>query len=214
MSNPSPVDAREDTRRLEAFSDGVFAIAITLLVLDIKVPRDLPEGTRLWNALAAQWPVYLAFLISFVTIGIMWINHHRLFRIIHRVDHGLLVLNGLLLLGITFVPFPTALVAEHLLQGDERIAAMVYSGTFTLIALVFNALWWYASGSRRLLNPRANERAVKGITRAYALGPLLYLAALGVALVSVTASLLINLGLAIFFALPPRHRAVASEPST
>jgi uncharacterized membrane protein len=105
-------EMRDDTARTEAFSDGVFAIAITLLVLDIKVPHDLPENTSLLRALLNQWPIYMAFLTSFATIGIMWLNHHRMFRYIRRVDHWFLVLNGLLLLGVTFVPFPTSLAAE------------------------------------------------------------------------------------------------------
>src|SRR5450631_832802 len=103
-----------DASRLEAFSDGVFAIAITLLVLNLKVPpHDLPEGQTLLQALGHEWAAYEAFLISFATVGVMWISHHRLFTHIRRVDHGLLVLNTLLLLGVTVVPFPTALLAAH-----------------------------------------------------------------------------------------------------
>ena len=105
-------DAKE-TARIEAFSDGVFAIAITLLVLDLKVPRGMAEGRDLLAALVGQWPAYLAFVTSFATIGIMWINHHRMFTLIGRTDDGLLVLNGLLLLGVTFVPFPTGVLAEY-----------------------------------------------------------------------------------------------------
>ena len=112
-SDPPILDSK-DTARTEAFSDGVFAIAITLLVLDIKVPQELPESVRLGTALLQLWPSYLAFLTSFVTIGIMWINHHRLFTLIKRSDHWLLQLNGLLLLEDTFLPFPTAIVAEGL----------------------------------------------------------------------------------------------------
>ena len=120
--NPQETPRREpySTQRLEAFSDGVFAIAITLLILDVRVPRDLPETTRLIDALLANWPSYFAFLTSFATIGIMWVNHHRLFGCIARADHGLLIWNGLLLLGITFVPFPTALIAEYIGHPDER----------------------------------------------------------------------------------------------
>jgi len=105
------VVAENETGRLEAFSDGVIAVAITLLVLDIKVPHatDLGGGTLL-RALSHQWPVYLAYLTSFATILVMWLNHHNLFKQIKRVDHTLLLLNGLLLLGVTLVPFPTALI--------------------------------------------------------------------------------------------------------
>jgi len=101
------------TSRLEAFSDGVFAIAITLLILEIKVPPPGAAG-ELGPALARLWPSYLALVTSFANVGVMWINHHRLFGLIERTDEGLLGLNLLLLLGVTLVPFPTALLAEHL----------------------------------------------------------------------------------------------------
>ncbi len=194
-----------DTGRLEAFSDGVFAIAMTLLVLDIKVPHDLPEGASLAEALVRQWPTYLAFLTSFATIGIMWINHHRLFRLIARTDHTLLLLNVLLLLVVTFVPFPTSLVAAYVLRPERHVAAMVYSGTAILIAVFYNLLWRYATWNNRLLDDRVNPAAVREITKSYSFGPVLYLLAFVVARFNVVASLAINLGLALFFALPPRH---------
>src|SRR3954466_11846030 len=103
----------KETGRVEAFSDGVFAIAITLLVLDLKVPPDAGSNAELWAALVGQWPIYFAFLSSFLVILIMWINHHRLFTHIRRTDNVLMMLNGLLLLGITVVPFPTRLLAEY-----------------------------------------------------------------------------------------------------
>src|SRR5437899_10845302 len=162
-------------QRVEAFSDGVFAIAVTLLILDVRVPRGLPETTRLIDALLANWPSYFAFLTSFATIGIMWVNHHRLFRIIARADHGLLIWNGLLLLGITFVPFPTALIAEYLHRPDQRTAAMVLGGTYVFLALTFNGLWWHAARGRRLLGDAVDEAGVRAISRSYAIGPAAYL---------------------------------------
>src|SRR5215469_2591255 len=104
--------AASETGRVEAFSDGIFAIAATLLVLDLKVPQT--GGRTLASALRSQWPTYLAFVTSFATILIMWINHHRIFTLIGRSDDRLLFYNGLLLFGVTLVPFPTALVAEYL----------------------------------------------------------------------------------------------------
>jgi uncharacterized membrane protein len=207
MSTHEPARAEEkETGRIEAFSDGVYAIAITLLVLDIKVPHDLPESQRLIDALLQQWPSYFAFLTSFATIGIMWINHHRLFSLIKRADQMLLVLNGLLLLGVTFVPFPTALLAEYLGGRDQVVAALVFSGTYFVIALFFNVLWRYASYHNRLIDRRSDPRAVEAISRQYAFGPLLYLVALVLAWVSVPVSLAVNLLLALFFALPGRAR--------
>jgi len=195
-----------DTARIEAFSDGVFAIAITLLVLDLKVPRELHEGQTLTAALAHQWPAYVAFVTSFLTILVMWINHHRMFTLIGRADDRLLIFNGLLLLGITVVPFPTSLVAEYLGHDGQRAAALVYNGTFIAIAICFNLLWRTAAVGDRLLNPACDRTAVRNIFESYRWGPLLYGLGLALAFVSVGASLALNLGLAIFFALPQRQR--------
>ena len=195
-----------ETQRIEAFSDGVFAIAITLLVLELKVP-GVDEDAALGAMLVAQWPHYIALLTSFATIGIMWLNHHRLFRLIRRVDHTLLVLNALLLLGVTVVPFPTALIATHLGHPGGRVAAAVYSGTFVFVAIAFNALWRYASSPRRkpsLLGPPHDSPEVRAVHRQYAFGPLIYLAAFLLGLGSPIAGVALDLGLALFFAFPPR----------
>lgn len=196
--------AEKETGRIEAFSDGVFAIAITLLVLDLKVPRlnEQTQGTLL-RALAKEWPTYLAFVTSFLTILVMWINHHRLFREIKKSDHLFLILNGLLLMGITVVPFPTSLLAEYIESNEARIAAMIYSGTFVLIAIFFNLLWRYASGrDGRLLGPDHDERVVRGITEQYRFGPLMYVAIVIVAYFSAIISFVLCLLLAVFFAIP------------
>lgn len=190
-----------DTARLEAFSDGVFAIAITLLILEIKVPTS--GSGMLAKQLLRQWPAYFSFLASFAFIGIMWINHHRMFTHIRRCDDLLLVFNLLLLLGITFVPFPTAVLAASLGGPDQRTAAVLFQATYLLIALFFNLLWRYAaSNHRRLLSPDTDASSVKRITRQYSFGPLLYLVCLALAWVNVLASLLVNLSLACFFAFP------------
>jgi uncharacterized membrane protein len=144
-----------ETARVEAFSDRVFAIAITLLILNLKVPSG-PAG-HLGAALARQWPTYAAFLLSFFFIGIMWVNHHRLFNHIRRSDNGLLFLNLLLLLGITVVPFPTALLAAHYGTADRTVAAAVFNGTYVVLAVFFNVLGTMRFGpgrwTRRLTNP-------------------------------------------------------------
>ena len=197
-----PTEENKETGRVEAFSDGVFAIAITLLVLNIQVPHDLPVGKSLAGALIDQWPTYLAFVTSFATIGIMWINHHRLFTHILRSDNTLLVLNGLLLMGITVVPFATALLAAYIGHPDEQVAALVYGGTLVLIAIFFNVLWLYASHGRRLLDRKADEGSVRAITRQYRVGPLLYLAGFLLAFVNVPLSIGTYLLLALYFALP------------
>ncbi len=194
---------RNETNRLEAFSDGVFAIAVTLLVLDIHVPTQL-EARPLAVVLLRQWPMYLAFATSFGTIGIMWLNHHRLFGLIRRTDHNLLILNGLLLMGITFVPFPTAVVAEYAGSPDQAVAARLYTGTFVVLAILFNLLWLYASHGGRLLGPDVHPRSVERITRSYRVGPMVYLTAFLLPWVSVPLALLLTGLLAVFFALPER----------
>lgn len=196
---------KRETGRVEAFSDGVFAIAITLLILDVKVPSHETLGDKsLLIALLEQWPSYLAYVLSFAIIGIMWINHHRLFNHIIRIDHSLLVFNSLLLLSITFLPFPTSLLAEYIGEPGEHTAALVYSGSSIAIALFFNVLWRYASYHNRLISRRSSTKAVQAISRQYAYGPLLYSITFVLAFFSVGASMAASIALALFFALPPR----------
>ena len=194
----------KETARIEAFSDGVFAIAITLLVLELKVPT----GTRgLARELAAQWPAYAAYLTSFATIGIMWLNHHRLFTLVRRVDHWLLALNGLLLLGVSVVPFPTELVASYLGKPGEVLAVGVYGGTFVYIAIAFNVLWRYASSPHRrpaLLRLPHDAPEVVAIHRQYLFGPTIYTGAALLTFWQPRAALGVMLALAVFFLMPPR----------
>src|SRR5581483_3937577 len=127
----------KETGRLEAFSDGVFAVAITLLVLNIKIP-GLESDDTLWQAFVSNWPMLVAYITSFATIGVMWINHHRLFTHIKHINTPLMLLNLLLLLIIVFIPVPTALLAEYLVRLDLHMAAKLYSGTFFVLACCFN----------------------------------------------------------------------------
>ena len=200
----------KETNRLEAFSDGVFAVAITLLVLNIKIPGiDMPTGTLpgdtdLWHTLGNEWPMLAAYITSFATIGIMWLNHHRLFTHIKRINTVLVLLNLLLLLFIVFVPVPTALLAEYVERPDQHAAAILYSGTFFLTACCFNLLWRYASYHDRLLGKDADPRAVAAISRQYLFGPLVYLIAFALAWVNTTATIIVSFVLALFFAIPGR----------
>jgi uncharacterized membrane protein len=196
----------KDTARLEAFSDGVFAIAITLLVLELKLPAG---SGSLGRQLVAQWPSYLAYVTSFATIGIMWLNHHRLFTLIHRVDHWLPVLNGLLLLGVSVVPFPTQLVASYLGHPGERLAVGVYGGTYIYIAFAFNALWRYASSARRkpsLIRLPHDAPEVTAIHRQYLAGPAVYTGATLLSIWHAKVALSVMLALAVYFLLPPRAK--------
>jgi uncharacterized membrane protein len=203
--------ARREKRRLEAFSDGVFAIAVTLLVLEIKVPvlADLPAGS-LGLALLRQWPSYFAYLLSFSVILIMWVNHHVLVDLVREVDHAFLYLNGLLLMAITLLPFPTALLAQYAEDPKNgHLAAAVYCALCVFIALFFNAIWWYAASRGRLLHEAVGAGGT-AVTRRYMFGPLFYLAALAVSFLSVPAAMLICAALAVFFAWPYRPAATQS----
>ena len=128
------------TNRLEAFSDGVIAVAITLLVLDIKVP-PMKEGETLAHQLGLMWPNYVAYVISFITIGIIWVNHHAMISRLSRVDRAILMLNLLLLLSIGILPFATSLMAAYLRQSQgEHLAAAIYSGAYLFMAILFASL--------------------------------------------------------------------------
>jgi uncharacterized membrane protein len=167
------------TGRLEAFSDGVFAIAITLLALELKVPH-LEAGhitsSALAAALDAEWPSYFAFVTSFFTVLIMWVHHHLIFKLVRRTDVTLLFANGFLLMLITVVPFPTAVVSEYLRTPAAPAACMVYAGFFVLISIGFWILLW-AAFRRSVLDPEASDATVERLRRSYRLGPPLYLSA-------------------------------------
>ncbi len=189
--------------RLEAFSDGVIAIAITLLILEIHVP-EIPEGGTFWREIEHVIPSLIAFVVSFLTIGVMWINHHHLFRVIRRADQWLMILNTLLLMMITFINFPTILIGRYYNTSDYGAAVMFYTGTFALTAVIFNLLWRYASYKGRLLGEHANPLLVRGITRNYNIGLVAYLLAFGVSFFSPGLAVVLTAALAIFFVLPLR----------
>jgi uncharacterized membrane protein len=188
-----------ETGRVEAFSDGVFAIAITLLILAVGIEQSIAKGS-VEHQLLHLWPAYIAYGISFLTIGIMWVNHHQLFRHFARVDRPLLLLNILLLMCISFTPFPTRVVADHAQNaGDREAAAVLYGITMTCTAICFFAVWIY--GSRRLLRPDTDMREVSGITRSYLPGAPTYGLATALAFVSSVASLIMFGAIAIFYAI-------------
>ncbi len=172
--------------RLEAFADGIFAIAATLLILDVGVPAALNES--LGRELLSLWPQYFAYVVSFLTIGIMWVNHHRIMRQLERVDEPFVFLNIGLLLCIAFVPFPTRVLAEFVRTDDGNAAAVLYGISMTVTAIFFGSVWFYASHGRRLLHPDADPRMVSGITRSYLPGAPIYATAALVGLVSAEAS--------------------------
>jgi uncharacterized membrane protein len=188
-----------ETGRVEAFSDGVFAIAITLLILAVGIEQSVAGGS-LRHTLLHLWPAYIAYAVSFLTVGIMWVNHHQVFRHFERVDRPLLLLNILLLMCISFTPFPTRVVADHATSADDRqAAAVLYGSTMTITAIFFFAVWYY--GSRHLLRAGTNMKEVSGITRSYLPGAPTYAFATAIAFVSSIASLIMFGAIAIFYAI-------------
>lgn len=186
--------------RLEAFSDGVLAIAITLLVLDLHLP-DAPDKP-IGDLLADQWPSYLAYLVSFVVIGIMWVNHHGLFRQVAQVDRTLLFLNLGLLLVIAALPFPTSVAAEGLRRGghDAKIAMFAYSSTQVLMAIAFSAIWIYIvrkPGIRQVPMSAADQRSS---IRRFSLGFIAYLALCGISFLSPIITLIGHGLVAVYYA--------------
>src|SRR5262245_61055932 len=164
------------TARVEAFSDGVFAIAITLLILEIRVPEleGGSGGRELAAALLRLWPSFFAFLFSFFVILVMWINHHEFMRWVKDHDYKFLFANGLVLLWVTFVPFPTAVVARYLGTNADRAAAAFYCGTFLCIALSYQALFRSVAHRRRLTHDHIPDETVDRVRRAYFTGPIVY----------------------------------------
>ena len=174
MSGEPRAEAVEkQTGRLESFSDGVFAVATTLLVFNLQVPH-LPAGAisvpALGSALFQQWPSYLTFITSFATVLIMWASHHGIFKLVYRASTPFLFANGLLLLLVTVVPFPTSLVAQYLSTSAAALACAVYAGVFVVINMAYNLLWWAATRQRRLLHPSVTPRQVKRLMRHILLG--------------------------------------------
>ena len=184
------------TRRLEAFSDGVFAIAATLLVLEFTVTSYDDLGSELLHL----WPSYLAYGTSFLTIGIIWMNHHFCVETMGRVDRTLMFLNLVLLMIVSFLPFPTRLVAESFQKGaGEREAVLTYAATFLLMAVVYNVWWRYASAGRRLIGEGVPDSAVGAISRAFNPGVPLYGITFAVAFWSPLASLALTFAIAAFY---------------
>ncbi len=195
------------TGRLEAFSDGVIAVAITLLVLDLRVPDPGHGGGSLADNLGQNWPHYAAYAVSFLTIGIIWINHHSMISRLARGDHAVLVLNLLLLLSICVLPFATSLMATYLNAGtsaDRHIAAAIYGGAFLLMALIFSALNRMILLRRPdlLAEPELSEADRRLIFKRAVTGVIPYVIALALAPVSAYATVAICGAIAIFYALP------------
>jgi uncharacterized membrane protein len=194
-----------NTNRAEAFSDGVFAIAATLLVLELKVPHVEPGG--LSDALLERWPSYATYVVSFLTIGIIWVNHHAVMERIKSVDRLLLFLNLVLLMAVAAIPFPTALLADYLQAGhDEGLASAIYGTTMAAMGIAFGIVWAYVVLSDDLLHDGIDPDRARRSLLIFTAGSPLYLLAIGVSLLSAELALAIFALLALFYlfdVLPP-----------
>lgn len=208
----SPEPPLMGTSRLEALSDGIIAIAATLLVIELAAPEP---GADVWEHLRHELPSIAAYAVSFGTILIYWVNHHALLADVRSVDRALLFLNGFLLLCISFISFPTAVLGRAL-QGGGRPAieaAVFYTAVLTLAAMSFLALWVYLGRHPDLLEPHARDTTLAASRRGL-FGACCYAVSVLVALISGTAALVVLALLALFFALPPRRRRTAPRPAT
>ena len=184
------------TARFETFSDGVFAIAATLLVLEFSAT----PGSHLGKELLHLWPSYLAYVTSFATIGIIWMNHHHTVSLVGRTDRTFLFINIVLLLTIAFLPFPTKLVAQNLRGGGgEQAAALAYAATFVLMALLHLIWWRYARTDRRLIGDETPDSALRAVDRAYLPGVFMYGAVFVIAFFSPLTAVLITFAIAAFY---------------
>jgi uncharacterized membrane protein len=177
------VGNRWDTGRIEAFSDGVFAIAITLLVLDIRVP--VTEFDNLWRGIVHEWPAYLGYATSFLTIGGIWLAHHGVFRRLLYANNRVMRINLLLLMAVSFLPYPTRLVAETIRNQDAERAAVIFYGLSLLaISVLFGALWGTIASDRQLLRPEVTDEEVNAILIRATPGTGLYVGVTALAIVA------------------------------
>ena len=180
-----------ETTRIEAFSDGVFAIAITLLILEIKVPDEEQLKAGLLNALLEKWPSYLAFFIGFFTILVCWINHHYMFDRIKTSSHSLVLINSLTLFAVTLVPFPTAVLADSFKGGDMQTAVQLFGITFILMSICYTTLATYVYNDKGVNYTNEELKYKKGIRRMYSISIIYNTITFFVTYFSIFASLLL-----------------------
>ena len=187
------------TGRLETLSDGVFAVAAMLIVREFTVTTHQSHSDQLYHL----WPAYLAYVTTFVTIGIIWINHHHTVSLLGRCDRTMLFINNLLLMIVVFLPFPTRLVAEDLNHnfhpGDENAAVLAYSATFVVMAMLHLVWWEYARRNRRLIAESVPDSALRAVDRAYLPGVPMYGVVFIVAFFSPLAAVILTLAIAAFY---------------
>jgi len=189
-----------DSGRLEAFSDGVFAVAVTLLALNLAISGPGPHQPTLAAKLADHWPVFAAYVVSFATIGIIWVNHHALFRNLSEIDRTMLFLNLLMLFFVVSIPFATSTIAAYLRagDGDASLAAAIYQGVFEGMAIGFTLLFQRAIRCEHLRVALTPEQARRAAIR-FGIGNLGYIAGIAIAFASAPASLALSGLIAVYY---------------
>ncbi|AZM88198.1 MULTISPECIES: TMEM175 family protein [Streptomyces] len=189
----------QETNRVEAFSDGVFAIVITILVLELKVPEG--QGSELWHGLWEQWPHYAAYVVSFLIIGVMWVNHHTIFSHLKRVDRPLLFLNLLVLMVVSVIPYTTNVLAEHLTDGESaNVAAILYSAWTVVYALAFLAFWWYVTKVGHLFHETVDKDGARATRVRFGLGAVAYPLTVVLSFFSAPLTLVAHFLIALYYA--------------
>lgn len=204
MKFPRDIPANRTSSRIESFSDNVFGIALTLLVLAIKVPT-IPEGNPpgyLLEQLRSEWPSYITYVISFITILLMWINHHVMFERVQKPDHALMILNGLMLLPVTLVPFPTSLLAVFISHPQARYAAGLFAGSYVMIAGMYNLVWSHITRLNKHLGIEEDEPRLARQTHKIRLVFVLYMTAFLLGFVYPIGCIVMCFLLAVYFAFP------------
>ena len=210
----APAIRLSQTGRVEAFSDGVMAIAITLLVLDLKVPgtTEIAESGSLLRALVHEWPAYVAYLAGFLTIGIIWLNHRAFVDKVNHFDNTLQWLNLLLLFGVVTVPFSTALLAEHVATGGEpaSTAAAVYAFLGVILPLPWIFIWRHLSRTPELFEVGYGTSEARAEFRRAIVGPVVFLFLIPIALFAPLVALAVFVALNILYAITSQG-AMATE---
>jgi TMEM175 potassium channel family protein len=193
------------TERITAFSDGVFSIAITLLVLNLHVPT-IPSNVPsykvpgdLLDQLGTQWPSLLSYLLSFVIVGIYWVAHHNMFHYIKRSDRPFLWINILLLMCVAFIPFPAGLLGQY---PTQRISVIIYASSLILTNLMLSLLWWYATSNYRLVDQDLDPHFVRTVNRRNMTAPVVYLVSIGLSFLSPLASLIVFFLFPLYYIIP------------
>jgi uncharacterized membrane protein len=185
--------------RVEAFSDGIFAIIITLLVLEIKVPHieNYNSTEELTGALLRLFPKFTGWIISFFTIAVIWVNHHKIFKQIRVLDHGIFWWNAMLLLWASFIPFPTAVLGDY---PGNFVSIVLYGAVMALMALSFTCMRWYVLGKKETLEESVDVRAFRtGTWFSLLFGPVMYLSGIVLGLIHPYLAFAIYLGIPVYF---------------